>query len=94
MAKVRIPLPWRRLTGGQALVEAPGGNLQEVFASLESQYPGFRERLFEDNGEIKRFVNVFVNGDDIRVLDGAATEVDAGDEVLIIPAVAGGNQGS
>lgn len=90
MAKVRIPLPWRRLTNGQALVEAQGKTLQEVFASLEGQFPGFGERLFEDNGEIKRFVNVFVNGDDIRVLDGASTETSDDDEVLIIPAVAGG----
>lgn len=90
MAKVRIPLPWRRLTNGQAQVEAQGNNLQEVFICLEEQFPGFKERLFEDNGEIKRFVNVFVNGDDIRVLDGADTEVASGDEILIIPAVAGG----
>lgn len=90
--KVRIPLPWRRLTGGQAQVLVEGATLQQVFENLESKHPGFKERLLEEGGQVHRFVNVFVNGDDIRTLDGIATEVGPGDEVLIIPAVAGGSR--
>lgn len=90
--KVKIPLPWRSATGGQAMVDVSGSNLAEVFAALDAQFPGFKERLYDDDGEIKRFINVYVNSEDIRYLDELQTAVGEGDEVLIIPAVAGGGR--
>jgi len=90
---VRIPTPLRRLTNGQAKVEACGTNLIELVADLEARYPGIKERLCDEQGQIKRFVNVFVNGQEIRRLQGEATPILDGDEIAIIPAMAGG-QGS
>lgn len=90
MATVRIPTPLRRLTGNQAKVTASGGTIAELVAALEAAYPGIKDRLVDETGEIKRFVNVFVNGDEIRTLQGAATPLKDGDEVSIIPAMAGG----
>jgi molybdopterin synthase sulfur carrier subunit len=90
VATVRIPTPLRRLTGNQAKVTVGGSTIAELVAALEAAYPGIRDRLVDDTGEIKRFVNVFVNGDEIRTLQGAATPLKEGDEVSIIPAMAGG----
>jgi sulfur-carrier protein len=88
--KVRIPTPLRSLSKGQDTVEIPGETIQGCINSLETQYPGFKERLCEDDGEIRRFVNIYVNGEDVRFLDGLATNLKSGDEVSIVPAVAGG----
>jgi molybdopterin synthase sulfur carrier subunit len=89
--RVRIPTPLRSLTNGQdVIVVSAHGPLSELIASLESQYPGFKERLCDENGELRRFVNVYVNGEDVRFLQGLATLVNTGDEVSIVPAVAGG----
>ena len=87
---VRIPAPLRTLTADQELVSIEGATLGDVVQNLEASYPGMRERLCEDDGELRRFVNVFVNGEDVRFLSGLASELAEGDEVSIVPAVAGG----
>ena len=89
-AKVRIPAPLRKLTKDQAVVEASGADVQEVIASLDKNFPGLRERVCDESGQIRRFINVFVNGEDIRFKEGAKTKVAAGAEVSIVPAIAGG----
>lgn len=88
--KVRIPTPLRKLTGNQELVSGDGSNLLECIESLEQSYPGLKERLCDETGEIRRFVNVYVNGEDVRFLSGLETPLKADDEVSIVPAVAGG----
>ena len=88
---VLIPAPLRKLTGGEARVAADGATLAELIDSLESRYPGIKERVLDRDGELRRFVNVFVNGENARNLDGVGTPVSTGDEVGIIPAMAGGS---
>jgi molybdopterin synthase sulfur carrier subunit len=87
---IRIPTQLRELSGGNAEVTAEGGTLASVLDGLETAHPGFRERLFDDSGELRRFVNVFVDDEDIRFLDGVNTDVKDGATVSIVPAVAGG----
>jgi molybdopterin synthase sulfur carrier subunit len=87
---VRIPQPLRGLTGNQSTVKADGGTLGAAIASLEASHPGIKERLMDEAGEIRRFVNIYLNGEDIRFLDGLGTALKDGDEVSIVPAVAGG----
>jgi molybdopterin converting factor small subunit len=87
---VRIPTQLRELSGGNAEVSADGGSLASVLQGLETAHPGFRERLFDDQGELRRFVNVFVADEDIRFLQGLETPVAEGQAVSIVPAVAGG----
>jgi molybdopterin converting factor small subunit len=89
MAIVRIPTPLRPHAGGQDRVEASGATVGELLADLGATYPALRDRLF-DGDELRRFVNVYVNDEDIRYLDELATPVAEKDEVSIIPAVAGG----
>ena len=80
----------RKITGGQNKVNVSAATVQEVFDQAEAAYPGFRERVLDGDGEIKRFINVFVNGVDVRKLQGRATPVQDQDEVAVIPAMAGG----
>ena len=87
---VRIPTTLRTLTGGTSSVDVAGTNVGEVLASLEEAYPGFRERIFGDDGQLRRFVTVFVSDEDVRYLDGLSTPVPDGETVAIVPAVAGG----
>jgi molybdopterin converting factor small subunit len=87
MATVRIPPVLRPKTGGQAEVEAGGGN---VLRSLTGEFPDTQEQLFGDDGELNRYVNVYLNDEDVRVLDGLDTAVKDGDTVVILPAMAGG----
>nr|HID12969.1 MoaD/ThiS family protein [Anaerolineae bacterium] len=87
---VRIPTPLRRLTGNQARINATGQDVRGVLDDLERRYPGFRKELYDDSGSLKRFINVYVNGREIRSLDGEDTLVSDGDELSIIPAIAGG----
>ena len=87
---VRIPTPLRKLTNELDVVGGDGGTLTSCIESLEQQYPGLKERLCDETGELRRFVNVYVNGEDVRFLAGMATALKAGDEVSIVPAVAGG----
>jgi sulfur-carrier protein len=91
-AKVRIPAPLRKLTNDQAVVEVTGKDIQELLAGLEKQYPGLKERICDESGQIRRFVNIFVNGEDIRFKQGPSTPVGEGAEVSIIPAIAGGSK--
>lgn len=87
---VRIPTPLRRMTNGQDKVEMEESNLSDMIDKLEASYPGFKERLIDENGELRYFVNIYLNGEDVRFLEGLATAAKAGDEVSIVPAVAGG----
>jgi molybdopterin synthase sulfur carrier subunit len=87
---IKIPTPLRSLTLERDTVSAEGATLQDVVASLEQDFPGMRERLCDESGELRRFVNVYVNGEDVRFLQGLGTTLTAGDEVSIVPAVAGG----
>lgn len=88
--KVRIPTPLRRLTNEQDIVSLDAGTLGAAIDGLESGYPGMKERLCDEQGEIRRFVNIYINGEDVRFLSGLETALKAGDEVSIVPAVAGG----
>jgi sulfur-carrier protein len=87
---VRIPTTLRPLSGGASTVEVEGSTLAEVLKNLNVAHPGFADRLFDDAGNLHKFVNVFVSDDDVRYLDGLNTAVPAGETVSIIPAVAGG----
>lgn len=87
---VRIPQPLRSLTGDAATVNGSGESLLACIDYLDAQYPGIRERVMDESGEIRRFVNVYINGDDVRFIDGLASPLKDGDEVSIVPAVAGG----
>ncbi len=87
---VRIPTPLRRVTNGDEQASVDGANLLQIVDSLEAQYPGIRERLCDDSGDLRHFVNIYVNGEDVRFLQGLSTEINTGDEVSIVPAVAGG----
>lgn len=87
---VRVPTTLRTLTAGASEVTVEGETLAQVIENLESAHPGFRERLLDEEGNLRRFVNVFVADDDVRFLDGLDTKVPDGETVSIIPAVAGG----
>jgi len=87
---VRIPTPLRKLTGGSDEVTVEATTVGEMIESLEAAHAGLKERLCDDAGEIRRFVNVYVNDEDVRFLDGRATALKDGDEVSIVPAIAGG----
>ncbi len=87
---IRVPTTLRTLTAGESLVEVDPGTVKSVFSSLEVRHPGFAERLLDDDGNLRRFVNVFVSDDDVRFLDGLNTDVADGETVSIVPAVAGG----
>jgi len=90
MIKVRIPTPLRPLTRGQGEVEAKGSSVGELIDNLEAMHPGLKARLCDEKGELRRFVNVYVNEEDIRFLKGKDTVLKDGDEVSIVPAIAGG----
>lgn len=89
--RVRIPAPLQSLVGGATEVEAQGKTVREVIDDLERRYPGIKARLCDDSGELRRFVNIFVNDQDIRFQQGLDTELKDNDEVSIIPAIAGGS---
>ena len=88
--QVRIPTPLRKFTGGQESVEASGSTIGAVLADLDKNHPGLRERICDADGSVRRFVNLYVNGDDIRFLANLSSAVKDGDEVSIVPAIAGG----
>ncbi len=87
---VRIPPPLRRFTGGAESVETAAHNLPELFDSLDQKYPGIKQSLCTPDGGVQRFVNIFVNDEDIRFLGGVQYAFQDGDEVLLVPAIAGG----
>ncbi|MEL6939998.1 MAG: MoaD/ThiS family protein [Cyanobacteria bacterium J06598_1] len=88
--KVLIPTPLQKFTNDEAAVECDGGSISELMDTLEAKFPGIKKRLCDDKGELRRFVNFYVNSEDIRFLDNSATVLKDGDEVSIVPAVAGG----
>ena len=88
--KVRIPTPLRKLTNNEELVEVNAATIGEAIAELQKRFPGIQERLVDETGAIRRFVNVYVNEEDIRFLQNQETVLKEGDEVSIIPAIAGG----
>lgn len=90
MNTVRIPTPLRKLTKEQEIVKASGSNVAEIIDDLEINYPGLKERICDEEGNIRRFVNVFLNDEDIRFLNDKSTDVNDGDELSIVPAIAGG----
>ena len=89
---VRIPTPLRGMTENKETVQAQGDTVDAVIKDLQAKYPGLKERLCDDKGALRRFVNVFLNDEDIRFQDGPATKVKDGDELSIIPAIAGGRR--
>jgi len=89
-AKVRIPTPLRKLTNNEELVEVAPGTVGSAIGELQSRFPGIKERLLDEAGAVRRFVNVYVNEEDIRFLQNQDTPLKDGDELSIIPAIAGG----
>ena len=89
-ALVRIPTPLQNITHHQGVVSASGKNIREVLLDLERQFPGMKDRLYDDKGSLRRFINIYLNEEDIRFLNGEETTVQDKDEVSIIPAIAGG----
>lgn len=87
---VRIPGPLRRVTDGAPQVQVEATNVQQTIDALEAKYPGMKERLCDENGDLRYFVNIYLNGEDVRFLQGVKTPINSGDEVSIVPAVAGG----
>jgi sulfur-carrier protein len=87
---VRIPTPLRKLTGGADEVSIEGATIGAMIDNLEAEHAGLKERLCDENGEIRRFVNVYLNDEDVRFLDGSKTALKDSDEVSIVPAIAGG----
>ena len=87
---VRVPMPLRKLTNGEDVVVINGSTIGECLSTLEDTYPGFKERLMSEDGGIRHFINLYVNGEDVRFLNGLDTAVKQGDEISIVPAVAGG----
>jgi molybdopterin synthase sulfur carrier subunit len=87
---VRIPAPLRKVTNDKDRVEVEAENLVDMVDAMEEQYPGIKERLLDESGELRHFVNIYVNGEDVQFLDGLQTAIADSDEVSIVPAVAGG----
>ena len=88
--KVRIPTPLRKLTNNEEIVEVNAATIGDLITELQTRFPGIAERLVDDKGEVRRFVNVYLNEEDIRFLQNRATPLKDGDEISIIPAIAGG----
>ena len=90
-ATVRIPTPLRKVTNGEDKASVEGNTMSEVVEALENQFPGLKDRICEPTGELRSFGNVYINGEDIRFVDGMSSSITSGDEISIVPAVAGGN---
>lgn len=88
--KVRIPTPLRKLTDGKGEVEGTGKTIGDLLENLDGRFPGIRERLCDESGNLRRFVNIYVNEEDIRFRQGKETVLSDGDEISIVPAIAGG----
>jgi molybdopterin synthase sulfur carrier subunit len=89
-AKIRIPTPLRKLTNNEELIEVNAATVGDAITELQTRFPGIKDRLLDETGAVRRFVNVYVNEEDIRFLQNQQTPLKAGDEVSIIPAIAGG----
>ncbi|HXK32645.1 MAG TPA: ubiquitin-like small modifier protein 1 [Dehalococcoidia bacterium] len=90
MVQVRIPTPLRKLTNDIDIVNTDAATLAEAVDRLDADYPGLKERIVDEQGQIRRFVNVYINGEDVRFLDGMSSALKPNDEISIVPAVAGG----
>jgi molybdopterin synthase sulfur carrier subunit len=90
-SEVRIPAPLRRLTNGQNKITAEGKTLQEIIDFLEQNFPSIKSRICDEDGEIRNFVNIYINEEDVRFLNGISSKINDGDEISIVPAVAGGS---
>ncbi len=90
---VRIPTPLRKLTGGLSEVELKGWTIGELLGSLEARFPGIKERICDEQGKVRRFVNIYLNNEDVRFLSDMETKIKDGDQVSIVPAIAGGARG-
>lgn len=90
MITVRVPTPLRRITNGQGEVQVQASTIREAIEKLEEVYPGFKERILDELGEVRKFVNLYLNDEDIRFLKGLDTELKDGDVLSIVPAIAGG----
>ncbi len=90
MIRVRVPTPLRPMTGGKSEIEMEGNTIAQLIENLGAAHPGLKERLYDEKGEVRRFINIYVNEEDIRFLTGKDTPLNDGDEVSIIPAIAGG----
>ena len=88
--KVRIPTPLHKLTNNEEVVEVSAATIGDAISELQTRYPGIKERLVDESGSVRRFVNVYVNEEDIRFLQNQQTKLNDGDEISIIPAIAGG----
>ncbi|HEY7545339.1 MAG TPA: ubiquitin-like small modifier protein 1 [Blastocatellia bacterium] len=88
--KIIIPTPLRKFAGDQDAVEVEAATVQEIIARLEEKYPGFRSRICDEAGELRRFINIYIDGEDVRFLDNLSTQVPDRAEVSIVPAIAGG----
>ena len=88
---VRIPTPLRKITNGLDKISASGSSLSEIIKEIEKNFPGFQSRIYDENNQLRSFVNIYINGEDIRFLDGLESNTKSRDEVSIVPAVAGGN---
>ncbi len=93
MITVRIPTPLRPMTGGKGEVEGAGSSVSELIEHLNGAHPGLKDRICDEQGEVRRFINIYVNEEDIRFLTGKETPLKDGDEVSIVPAIAGGAHG-
>lgn len=91
-AIVRIPTPLQKLTEGKSEIEVEGKNVKEIINNLEKKFPGIHERLYDEKGSVRRFLNIYVNEEDVRFLQMDETPVNPGDEISIIPAIAGGQE--
>lgn len=92
MATVLVPTPLRRLTSGQSKLTVEGNNVGSLLRAVDAQYPGIAEKVFDGDGNVKRFINVFLNDNEIRTLQGLDTPVGENDRVSIVPAMAGGRE--
>lgn len=90
-SEVRIPAPLRRLTNGQDKITAEGDTVQEIIEFLEQNFPTIKSRICNEDGEIRNFVNIYINEEDVRFLNGISSKINDGDEISIVPAVAGGS---
>ncbi|ODS40355.1 MAG: molybdopterin synthase sulfur carrier subunit [Candidatus Altiarchaeales archaeon WOR_SM1_79] len=90
MANIKIPTPLRKFTNGEVEVKGGGSTIQELISDLDKNYPGIKDRILDEQGTPRKFVNIYVDKEDIRFLDGLNTKIKDGDEISIVPAVAGG----
>ena len=90
MANIKIPTPLRKFTNGESEVKGSGKTINELVSNLDENYSGIKNRLLDEEGKIRKFVNLYVNGEDVRFLNGIDTKVNGSDEISIVPAVAGG----